>query len=151
MLTKIGFAGGCVYFLFRMLFGYSWIEKFENKDEEPKETVSNTKAKDNNPTTRIDDEILLTEENEDDVAEIIDEVETSESMWQQYMKNMKKKGFKRTTPVDQPEATKGATQPTNKIICKKCKFETTENGFCSVSPKYIKNRAWKGFCKPHTK
>ena len=51
-----------------------------------------------------------------------DEEDESDVIYQQYLKNLKDSGFKRTTPSEQPEA----VNP-KRFKCNKCTFETTEN------------------------
>ena len=81
-------------------------DKLEEKraDDKPKE----------DKRSKEDDEILLLEDD--------DEVDESEIIFQNFLKSQKKRGFKRTSPTEQPESINAKN-----YACKKCTFKAKDD------------------------
>ena len=98
-----------------------WLKKFEDKPEEitkAQNKPEEMKEKDKNP--REDDEVLLIEDGDEipDSNAEEDEADDSEIIFQRFLDNQKKPGFKRTSPLEQPEQLN-----VKNFACTKCTFK----------------------------
>ena len=95
-----------------------WLKKFEDKPEEitkAQNKPEEMKEKDKNP--REDDEVLLIEDG-DEIPDSNAEEDDSEIIFQRFLDNQKKPGFKRTSPLEQPEQLN-----VKNFACTKCTFK----------------------------